>query len=519
MLSLQPLIGRIIFVAALIYFTLIVYNSVTRTGRFSPDSMNYVNVARNIAAGKGITQPTLGFNQPRFGLDDKPPSPFTAQAPLYPIMIALVSRTGLAPEHGALLLSSVAYGIVFLLVHALAAALYNQNVALTAVSVLLFYEPLRWIADFAWTDGIGTALMLLALWLLASPRRDRWFLLCAGLATGLAFATRYAFLPLFFAGAVFLLITSQPWRCKLIDASLYAFGGAIPAGLVWGRNLLVSGAVMPSFLNDNSPFVGNAMSVFRALFEDYSGVISSPLPFVLLGLSLVAISLSPMARHGLGRHLREIVLSQRRSILLVWVAAFLGFLIVGRSYSHFDIDARVVAPAGVVMIVLWSVFALQAVRIPGRWISLLALSLLALGIWREARVTARTPPFDLQEIVRSSEQLTWIANYTSNQDLIIGDDTIDIPFYLQREATVSFSPYPYTEYPTYEKIIAYARKHCGEYRKIYLVLHRSDRREQEYRSRYGEFFTDIMYGRVEKYPEIIVVRHLGNGSIHKIECD
>ena len=506
------------FVAAVMYFTLIGFNSVTRTGRFSPDSMNYVNVSRNIAAGKGITQPTVGFNQPRFRLDEKPPSAFTAQAPLYPILIALVSYTGLRPEYGALLLSSVAYALVFLLVHHVAAALYNDTVALTAVSVLLLDERLRSIADFAWTDGLGIGFVLLALWLLASPRRDPWILLCAGLAAGLAFATRYAHLPLLGAGGVFLLIASQPWRCKLTHAALYVGGGAIPAGLVWARNLLVGGAAMPSFLSDNSPAAVNAMSVFRAFFEDYYGV-SSPFPFVLLGALLVAISFSPAARQRLGPNLQEIVWSRRRSILLLWLAAFLGFLIVGRSYSHFDIDARVVAPAGVVMIVLWSAVAVQALRIPGRWIRWFVFSLLAVGIWREALVTGRTRPFDLQDTVRSSEQLTWIANYTTNQDLIIGDDTIDIPFYLQRDATVSFSPYPHTDYPTHEKVVAYSRKHCGEYRKIYLILHRSDQPEPEYRRRYGEFFADVMYGRGAKYPELTAVGHMRNGLIHEIRCD
>jgi hypothetical protein len=46
-----------------IYVGLFIFNMAMRVGRFS-DSMNYVNVARNIAEGNGVTQPTLGFNQP-----------------------------------------------------------------------------------------------------------------------------------------------------------------------------------------------------------------------------------------------------------------------------------------------------------------------------------------------------------------------------------------------------------------------------------------------------------------------
>ena len=61
------------------YVGLAGYNSLTRTRNFSPDSMNYVSVARNIAEGKGITQPALGFNQPHISLEVTLPPPFTSQ--------------------------------------------------------------------------------------------------------------------------------------------------------------------------------------------------------------------------------------------------------------------------------------------------------------------------------------------------------------------------------------------------------------------------------------------------------
>src|SRR3954468_1761071 len=87
---------RLVLIAAIAYLALLTFNWVTRTGRFSPDSMNYVNIARNIVAGQGVTQPTLGFNQADWKLDDKPPVPVTVHGPLYPALIALVSQTGLS---------------------------------------------------------------------------------------------------------------------------------------------------------------------------------------------------------------------------------------------------------------------------------------------------------------------------------------------------------------------------------------------------------------------------------------
>lgn len=52
--------------------------------------MNYVDVARNISAGRGIAQSTLGFNQPYLFDEASPiPSPMTSQSPLYPISASI----------------------------------------------------------------------------------------------------------------------------------------------------------------------------------------------------------------------------------------------------------------------------------------------------------------------------------------------------------------------------------------------------------------------------------------------
>jgi hypothetical protein len=99
-------------------FWLFLFNTATRIGRFSPDSMNYVNVARNIAEGNGITQPTLGFNQPRINPDDDIPAPLIAQPPLYPLLISWGTRIGVS----ATLVSASGVALIFVLVFKLAAA-------------------------------------------------------------------------------------------------------------------------------------------------------------------------------------------------------------------------------------------------------------------------------------------------------------------------------------------------------------------------------------------------------------
>jgi 4-amino-4-deoxy-L-arabinose transferase-like glycosyltransferase len=174
--------------------------------------MNYVNVARYITEGHGITQPTLGFNQARINPDDDIPAPLIAHPPLYPLLISWISRIGVSAPVSALLVSASAVALIFVLVFKLAAGLYDEKVALASMGLLLFYGPLRYIAGFAWSDPVAIALMLSCLLLLIRRSAAEIFVFTAGLLAGLAFATRYAFFPLLLVGAAFLIISSPSAR-------------------------------------------------------------------------------------------------------------------------------------------------------------------------------------------------------------------------------------------------------------------------------------------------------------------
>src|SRR4051812_11464315 len=104
----EPLLKRLCVALLAIYALWFAFNSYTRTRQFEDgDTMNFIDVARHIVSGQGVTQATLGFNQPRFSVDDPIPTPLTHQPPLYPLMIASLSQTGLAFTDAALLISIV----------------------------------------------------------------------------------------------------------------------------------------------------------------------------------------------------------------------------------------------------------------------------------------------------------------------------------------------------------------------------------------------------------------------------
>src|SRR5207237_953517 len=113
-------------------------------------------------------------------------------------------------------------------------------------------------------------------------------------------------------------------------------------------------------------------------------------------------------------------------------------------------------------------------------ILIVAFGLFAFAAGQEARSAVARPKIDLEQRVERSPRLTWIAANTSQADVIIGDDVTDVPFLLHSSAaTLSFSPYPYTQHATYQKIRAYAQRHCGEFRSILLVLRRNQATEEQ----------------------------------------
>jgi len=201
----------ILVLAIAAYLGLFGFNSLTRLRQFSPDSMNYVDVARSIVNGRGITQSTLGYNQYHFVVEGEIPTPFVTQPPVYPLLIALTSRFAIPYPDAALLVSTIFYGLVLLATFLMMRAWYDEQAALLTVACLLFYYPLLRVSSFAWSEPVGIAFCFAAFWLLAHTRqasvRQGQLVFLAGLVMGLAFSTRYAFLP-----AVPTLRECATWR-------------------------------------------------------------------------------------------------------------------------------------------------------------------------------------------------------------------------------------------------------------------------------------------------------------------
>src|SRR5437773_5475183 len=155
--------GTVVLAVALLHVLATAWISIRSTRNFSSDSMNSVDVARNILAGRGIAQSTLGFNQPRLDPEGPIPSPLVSQPPLYPLLIAGLGILGLDCADGGLIIAAAAYGLVLLIGFRLVRDLYDERTAMLSLCGLVLYHPLRSASGFAWSDTPGTALALTTL--------------------------------------------------------------------------------------------------------------------------------------------------------------------------------------------------------------------------------------------------------------------------------------------------------------------------------------------------------------------
>lgn len=515
----------VFLLAVLVYLALFGLNSLTRLRRFSPDSMNYVDVARNIAAGRGIVQSTLGFNQPHWDAARTIPTPLTSQPPVYALLIVLFGLTGLSLADAALLVPILSYAAILLLTWLLVRDLFDSGTALIATACLLIYAPLRFVSSYAWSEAPAIALAWLALWLLARTRhtlRQRYLLpVLAGLAAGLAFATRYAFLPLFVLG-ILLLIEPDNLHWTWRNLALYAAGFALPALWVIGRSLYFDGALLGPARNPSLRGLGqNWGDTIDGLFKFYLDGVEREQQGLWFWISIIGMGLILAARRRLGKTLEEVFLGGKAYSLTFWTLGYLGLLLYQRTQTHFDqIGPRLVVPAGVALVLLWAVLLVKTARLEAKHLIYGALLLAALALRDQVKLWREIEPQTEADAVARSERLNWVAQYTTSHDLVVGDDVMDLPFYFGYQAAISFSPYPYTDHPDYDTLMAYLEPRCTEYERMYLLLRRRCDNEACWRWMYGPFIADLVAGRMDAYAGVTLHRYLSDGYVFRLApCD
>ena len=126
--SLHRAAGILFLILIVLYLALLGFNSLRYEGRLSPDSVYYIDTARNIVAGRGISNSMAPVRR-AVERGETLPRPMTMWGPLYPLLIAVSSLGGLPAPAAALLVPIAFLGIVLCGSYLLMRELFDATVA------------------------------------------------------------------------------------------------------------------------------------------------------------------------------------------------------------------------------------------------------------------------------------------------------------------------------------------------------------------------------------------------------
>ena len=529
---------------ACLYCGLFAANSLARVRWFSADSMNYVDIARRVAAGDGLVQSTGGFNQPFYLSSDLDlPAAFTAQPPGYPLAIALLSRLGMDGADAALVVSALAYAAILLLVYLLGKRMGGSAAGAVALGAALLFVPLTHLGRAALSECLAVAVVLLFFLLLdrrlerppavvsdEADRGDRpaWRGLlppfALGLLAGVAFGVRYALwpLPLIGLGALWVSrLAARRW-----GSATFAVGALLPMAWILGRNLAAEGRLLPAAMPAVTSLPESLERAITALLGGWRSTALGNWPDAVL-LAVVLGLLGASAFRTATDSGRPWTPASSRLPLLagLWAVLYLAAVVWRSTQSNFDpIGARLALPATVPLIPLLA--ALVAAVLPSArrlaWLppAILVVCLGAAFV-REAALWSSGRDTRAEEFTTTRQQ--WLRDHTGPGDLVVGGGTMDVPFLFPGRLAISYAGLPYTEVLTYPDLERIADRHCRDFDRILLVVRptvqlgggRSDEDPSDW---LGPFIADARAGRHEGYSLVQPLATLNEARVYQVAC-
>jgi hypothetical protein len=494
--------------------------SLTRLRKLTPDSLNYVDVAENLLAGRGLVQDAVGYGEGRFPTRFQIPQPMGVHGPLYPLAIASLSELGVGPRDAAFYIPAAAFLGIVLLAWALMRRLYDGETGLWAALLLSVSFPLREMATTAWSEPLALFVLLLSLLLLVPPvaRPGAVRLLLAGLFAGLAFATRYPLVVAVVFGGL-LLLRRDGARPNLRRLLWYGLGFSAVAAPIVLRNLVNTGLLTGAIRNPSTiGFADNLRDGLRILFGEYLASRrahpGAELPQEVAAAALMLLLAVRLTRR---RSWTRVLASNGRIALVLWAVGFSAYLIVQRSLTHFDyLHPRLLSPAHLFLMLLAAVALRELLPIGRGWVAALVMvAALSQSVLPAQRI-ATTPRRPRRPRAYLTARHRWLLRHTTPDDLIIGMRCLDIPFLLGRPC-LYFSSYPEMLPITYRDICQVARQACPRYRELILSIE-GDPDDAGGAEAFGPFVDDLSRGHLEPYPAIELRARVKNGSFYRIVC-
>lgn len=486
-------------VCALLLGAVLLAEAVLRPRAGSPDAYQYLDVASNLAEGRGLVQSVPGYNSPRFPVDVAWPQPFTSQPPLYPWLASLAIRAGAEPTTALATLVAAGVVVTWLAGAWLAAALWGGTAGVLALGGLAACSLSPALTSRVWSDPVAIALATCALAaVLRAGSPGTWtarWAMGAGALAGLAFLTRYVCGLLFPFGAVWLLCR-RPGLSRWREALAFVFTAAVFAAPLLARNFALAGGGFGEPRNpstqDLAALVSNALHFTWGRLPQGLRVVA-----VLLAAGVLIATLASRERRA---RLRETI-SAGAALLPAWGLTYALAIVALRLRVHFDnVGVRLLAPALVAAALLAAGVASRLLSVSSRMASfVVSLTLLAATVNVGLRIRDTPAPQRLE--TGRSEFLRWLAAALHPSEVLIAEDAVDLAWALRREPgparrVVSFSPAPYMRALTQGELARFAERWSrSDGQALRLVVRGEEADDAAWRRRYGDPIADAVAGR------------------------
>ncbi|MGA1867795.1 MAG: ArnT family glycosyltransferase [bacterium] len=326
----------------------------------TPDSVNYIGVARNVVKGRGFIKP----NPDKSGKDEF----MTNWPPLYPLILAMIGIFGIDPLNGARFLSLFLFAVNILLIGLIIRKHTKESMWPSVCGSLLMATSVAMLGihSMAWTEPLFVFLTLLGFILLALYMENARvpFLVASSFVVGCALITRYPGLTLIITCIIGLFfLSAKTIQRKIIDIFIFGSISCTPLLLWVMRNMVREGTATNrsmAFHPLTSDHINRALSTFSQwlLPRDVpSPVRNFFLLVVIIGLLYGAILvLLRENRRDMSKSLKECLkkIPKILGLLLIFVFIYLVFLAVSISFfdAHTRLDNRILSPIYVASLIL-----------------------------------------------------------------------------------------------------------------------------------------------------------------------
>jgi hypothetical protein len=458
----------VFFAVVAVYLGAFAYDCLKYTGRYSPDSVIYINTAE-LLLKTGTVSTSFCDLHDAMKWDALPPIPMAGYSPIYPFLIAVFALV-MKPAAAALAVSLLGYGMFLVSAFLLMRHVAQIGGAMLGTAALLHFAPLAFVAVHAWSETITLVCMGLFFLLLLKARGTAGAkgVVAAGVAGGIAYLARRAMMPMVPVGIAALFRLDNP---RKTGRNVMLFLGGF---LVCALPVLVrERAKLPELTAGVAPLtalgeIGTAVCV---------GLVPERQEVQMLYVLLLAVSVVLLFQ----RHRSRAFKDEKRQpwsfcILAVWGLIYLATVAYARSHMFVDpLGARLVIPATSALLLCLVALFVNTARPPFWLCAAVALSLAGMAAYSELQSVrwiagAKLPPvYEFEAQRKRCETLSWLQRNVGPKDIVIAEDGFDLPLFMGPVNVIHF-------FSNDGRIIAadalggFLERHRTKFQHAYLVL-------------------------------------------------